>query len=312
MGLRGAGASRGRKPDLTAAGVAIGLELGPRGVRAVVVDGGGAVIARETRRAASGSPLRAVKAAVQAALKGTGAGPLPVGACAHDADLDAVQRWLPPVAGVVDLNGRLVRAGVSAAVAERWVGAARGAANVAVLVIGDRISAGILIDGRPWVGAHGQAGSAAWFALNPVERQDYRKGGCLDAEVSARGVGRRLAWRVEAGDESSVVQHAGDSDVIAAERVFEGARAGDGVAESVVRETAKYIGMAIANLVLTMDPDMIVLGGSMSRAGDVLLEPVRQECARRLPPALASTFTLVTSPLGEDAPAIGAARLAMP
>jgi glucokinase len=79
----------------------------------------------------------------------------------------------------------------------------------------------------------------------------------------------------------------------------------------VVRDTAKYIGMAVASLAATLDPDVVVVGGSVSAAGDLLLEPVRQECGRRLPPGAMDFLRVEFSVLGEDAVALGAARLAM-
>jgi glucokinase len=202
-------------------------------------------------------------------------------------------------------------AGAAAVTAEAWVGAARGARHAVSLVIGDRVLAGILLDGTPLAGAHGMAGSAAWLALNPVERQDYRKYGSLAAEVSNQGIARRLSWRIQAGDHSAVLDKAGDLDAITAAHVFEGARTGDGVSISVVRDTAKYIGMAVATLAATLDPEVVVLAGTVAAAGDLMLDPVRQEVARRLPPAMAEKVRIEISPLGDDGVAIGAARLAM-
>jgi glucokinase len=208
------------------------------------------------------------------------------------------------------VRGHVFSAGAAAVAAEAWIGAAKGAGHAVCLWIGDRVLAGILLDGEPWTGAHGHAGSAAWLALNPVERQDYRKHGSLAAEVSSKGIARRLSWRIQAGDHSAVLERAGDLEAITATHVYDGARAGDGVAISVVRETAKYIGMAIANLATAIDPEIVVLGGAAAAAGDLLLDPVRQECTRRLPPAMAAGFRCEISPLGEDAIAVGAARLA--
>jgi len=203
-----------------------------------------------------------------------------------------------------------VGAGSAAATAETWCGAAQGLKHVVVLVLGERIAAGLFLNGAPWSGAHGLAGSAAWLAINPVERQDYRRSGSLDAEISARGIARRLMWRIESGDRSSVLEKARTLEGITARHVFDGAREPDGVAVSVVRDTAKYIGMAIANLVATLDPEIAVVGGTIAGAGDLLLEPVRIECARRLSPALAQRLRIEMSPLGSDVAAIGAARLA--
>ena len=107
---------------------------------------------------------------------------------------------------------RVCTPGAAAVAAEAWVGAARGArarrvpARSAIDVF-----AGILLDGEPWRGAHGRAGAAAWLALNPVERQDYRKLGSLAAEVSRAGIARRLSWRIKAGDRSRVLERAGGS-----------------------------------------------------------------------------------------------------
>ena len=203
-----------------------------------------------------------------------------------------------------------VMPGAAAVVAESWVGAAHGAQNAVCLKVGERVLAGILLNGQPWAGAHGLAGAAAWFALNPVERQDYRKFGSLAAEVSSTGIARRLSWRIQAGDHSAVLEHAGDLGAITSAHVFDAARTGDGVAISVVRETARYIGMALVNLASCLDPEMIVLSGDAASAGDLLFEPVRQEYLRRLPPTMADRVHFALSPLGDDGLAIGAARLA--
>jgi len=203
-----------------------------------------------------------------------------------------------------------VMPGTAAVVAESWVGAARGLQNAICLKIGERVLAGILLNGQPWAGAHGLAGAAAWLALNPVERQDYRKFGSLAAEVSSTGIARRLSWRIQAGDHSAVIEHAGDLGAITAAHVFDAARTGDGVAISVVRDTARYIGMALVNLASCLDPEMIVLSGDAANAGDLLFEPVRQEYLRRLPPTMIDRVHFALSPLGEDGLAIGAARVA--
>jgi glucokinase len=213
--------------------------------------------------------------------------------------------------GVVGAPVTRCSPGGAAVAAEAWIGMAQGAKHAVALSIGEHVYAGLLLDGRVWNGAHNRAGAAAWLALNPVERQDYRKLGNLAAEVGFKAIARRLSWRVQAGDESDVPQRAGDLDAITARHVFDGARSGDGVAISVVRDTAKYIGMAVANLAATVDPEMIVIGGEIASAKDLLQEAVLQECARRLPAATMDALRVGFSALGADAVAIGAARLAM-
>jgi glucokinase len=277
--------------------LALGIDAAENGVSGVAVDRDGTVLrrARATKKGAIGKLIEQLSA---------GHTPDVVGLAADSASarIDLPAGWPLPVRSTP---------GAAAIVAESWLGAARGARHALCLMIGDRVVAGLLLNGEPWLGAHGYAGAAAWFALNPVERQDYRKFGNLAAEVSNEGIARRLAWRVQAGDESVVTKHAGSLEAITAALVFQGAREGDGVAISVVRETAKYIGMAVANMASLVDPEIIVLGGSVADARDLLLEPIRQECSRRLPPGLVEGFRFAISDLGEDTVATGAARLAM-
>jgi glucokinase len=102
----------------------------------------------------------------------------------------------------------------------------------------------------------------------------------------------------------------GDLASITVAHVLDAARQGDGVAISVIRDTAKYVGMAAANLVVVIDPAILVLGGIMASAADLLLELVRTEIARRLSPAMMQALTIVPAALGGDGAAIGAAKLA--
>ena len=122
---------------------------------------------------------------------------------------------------------------------------------------------------------------------------------------------RRLVWRIKSGDESSLQEIAhGDFTTITVQDIFDAARKGDGVAISIVRDTAKYIGMAVANFVTIMDPDVVILGGSIAEERELLLEPARPEVARRVSKA-ASQVEIAPPGLGEQSAAIGAARAAM-
>jgi predicted NBD/HSP70 family sugar kinase len=94
--------------------------------------------------------------------------------------------------------------------------------------------------------------------------------------------------------------------------ILDAARGGDGVSISVMRDTAKYLGMAAANLVAIGDPEVLVLGGIMALADDLLLEPLRLELGRRLPAAMVSALTVTVASIGSDAAALGAARHVLP
>lgn len=201
-----------------------------------------------------------------------------------------------------------VAAGHAAAIAEQRIGAAIGARQLITFSIAEHVTAGVLLDGKPWLGAHGLASSIGWLALNPVEREDYRRYGSLEAEVASAGIVRRFVWRIKSGDRSRVADHAkGDFSKITAADILQGARSGDGVSISVVRDTAKYIGMAVANLATLFDPETIVLGGIIASSGDIMLDAIKTETTRRLLPQQAEQVKVLLSSLGDDAVAIGAA-----
>jgi glucokinase len=103
----------------------------------------------------------------------------------------------------------------------------------------------------------------------------------------------------------------GDIGAITLQQIFDAARAGDGVSISVVRDTARYIGMAVANLVVITDPNMVLLGGLIADAADQLLQPSQAEALRRVPRTIAASLTVAAATLGEDGGALGAARAAM-
>jgi glucokinase len=287
----------------------LGLELLDGGAMAVAVDDAGVMLGR-AEVADADVALAACAAAEQASA--ASANVVAVASINPESPTSiAAMRTLGEHFRGALVPGGAIPSGTAAAVAEAWVGAARGAKEVVYFGVDDHVSAGILRDGLPVTGAHRRAASVAWLALNPVEREDYRKAGCLEAEVAASGIVRRLVWRIKAGDRSRVQDAAGgDLAAVSLDLVLSAARIGDGVAISVMRDTAKYLGMAAANLVIIADPELLVIGGIMASAADLLLDPVRAEIARRLPGAMMQALTIVPATLGRDAPAIGTARLA--
>lgn len=290
----------------------IGLELDDTRAVAVAVDDAGNVLARAQE---DGSDLTARAATVLAQLEGAipAASRGVIGIAAINPESAAVAAVISELALKFGsgLAGRAaVLSGTAAAAAEAWVGAARGMKDVVFFAVNQHTTGGVVRNGVAITGARGRAGLVGWLALNPVEREDYRKTGCLEAEVAAAGIVRRIVWRIKAGDRSRVQDIVKDDfSAITMEHVLTAARDGDGVSISVVRDTAKYLGMAAANLVAISDPEMLVLGGIMASASDLLLEPVRTEIARRLPKLMLDALRIETAVLGDAAAAIGAARL---
>ena len=287
----------------------IGLELDDASATSVRIDDQG-VVQAQARVEAAGD-LVAATATALAQVEVTGSDPLGLAAPTPDSPAIApiVASLASRLAGPFKSTGA-VMSGTAAAAAEAWTGAARGVQDVVFFGVAQHATGGILRGGVAIAGTRGRAGAVAWLSLNPVEREDYRKTGCLEAEVAAAGLVRRLIWRIKAGDRSRVQDLVNDDlSAITVDHLLDAARGGDGVSISVVRDTAKYLGMAAANLVVVADPEMLVLGGIMASAADLLLEPLRVEMARRLPKPMMDALKIETAVLGPDAAAIGAARL---
>lgn len=286
----------------------LGIDVSDVIARLAIVDKHGETSARgivASNRAA------AIKDAAKKAVSSAG-GKLTAIAVALPSSSDAIPDDLAEALSGVGAKGvaiTAIAAGTAAAIAEQWCGVAKGAKQMIAFSIAEHVTAGVLIDGKPWMGSHGLASAVGWMALNPVEREDYRRYGGLEAEVAASGVVRRFVWRIKSGDRSKVSDQVnGEFTKISAADILQGARSGDGVSISVVRDTAKYIGMAVANLATMFDPEIIVLGGSIASSGDIMLDPIRVETTRRIPSQMAEQLRIELSTLGDDAVAIGAAR----
>jgi predicted NBD/HSP70 family sugar kinase len=288
-----------------------GIDIRDSEVVAVAVDVDGAVTARASIPAKGAELVAAAMSAVERVTP-TSAGPSSLGIAVSSLDMPASALLFESLASrdaALFLQRAAIGHGTAAAVAESWIGAARGIADVVYFAIREHTTAGIVRNGQAITGAHGREPAVGWLALNPVEREDYRKAGCLEAEVAAAGIVRRLIWRIKAGDRSRVQDKVnGDLSAITADIVFEAARDKDGVSISVVRDTAKYLGMAAANLVVMADPETLVLGGLMASARELLLEPILFELGRKLPAPMLDALKIATATLGDDAAAIGAAH----
>jgi glucokinase len=174
---------------------------------------------------------------------------------------------------------------------EQWLGVARGLSDVVFLAVGTGIGAGIITGGRLCRGAGDIAGAVGWFAVDRNQKEIYRRMGCLEAEAAGPAVERRAGMPPE--------------------RVVEAARNNDAAARRVLNETAAYLAMGVANIVSILNPSMVVLGGGLMQAGDLLLEPIRREVVEWAQPIAAQQVRIELTQLGEDAGLLGAARLAL-
>lgn len=290
----------------------LGISVDGSLARGVLLDSNGGVVARaQAMQTETNDAI--VEAARETLASMNGAVPEGIGLAFPDPD---ARNWPADVSFLSAAVGeqipiKALSIGNASALAEMWYGAGRGARDLIAFSIGPSVSAGVVSNGALLSGAHGVANSVAWLALNPVERDDYRRMGCLEAEGGSAGIVRRLIWRIKSGDRSQVLDKVGGNFAdIQLDDILKAAREGDGVSISVIRDTVKYLAMAVSNMAVVVDPEVIVLGGILQSAGDLLLEPIRQECARRMPPAIQECAKIELSTLGPDASAMGAARFA--
>ncbi len=194
---------------------------------------------------------------------------------------------------------------------EQWLGAAKGTKDAVFVAVGTGIGAGIIAGGRVLHGAEDIAGAVGWFALNPNFKDEYASMGCFEAEASGNSVGRKAARALRAGRPTLMRELAGkDPNAVTAEIVAAAARKRDFLAQNLIGETVTYLGMGIANIVSILNPEIVVLGGGLFQASDLLLEPVRREFRRWAQPLAARAVRIEVSTLGEDAGLAGCGKLA--
>jgi len=199
------------------------------------------------------------------------------------------------------------------AVAEQQGGAAQGASEALVVTLGTGIGAGIITGGALLHGANGFAGEPGHMIVDPNGPPcPCGKRGCWERFASGTGLGRLARDAAHGGRlDAAVALSGGDPDAIRGEHVTAAARLGDAAALGLVDELARWIALGLANLANILDPAVIVIGGGLVEAADLLLPPVREHFAalvmagERRPP-----LPIVPARLGEHAGAIGAALLA--
>jgi glucokinase len=198
-----------------------------------------------------------------------------------------------------------------AVLGEWWVGAARGARHAIGITIGTGIGGGLVLDGKLYHGASDVAGEIGHTTIDTEGRRckcgNY---GCLEAYASGPNIAMRAIEAVEAGAESSLSRLVGgDLKKITAQTVYEAAREGDELALEVVNDTAKFLGAGIANLLNIFNPEVVVVCGGVTLAGDHLFVPLRREVARRAFKPAVQACRIVPGELLNTAGVYGAARV---
>ena len=299
-----------------------GVHVGVQRTHVVVADAAGAPLARRDFDTPGGPPADAISelaavvqealAEVRAARRRVGG----VGVCVPGlVDLDEGVCLVAPNLGWRDVPVRRLmtealggppvfvhNTAQACAVAEALQGAAQGAADVVLLYAGTGVGAGVIADERLYLGSSGITGEIGHVRVEGADDPcSCGKFGCLETVVSGPALARKAAERGVGGGRPGLVLE----DVVAL------AEQGDTEARRVLEEAGRYLGLAASWLVNVLNPEVLVIGGGVAEAGDLLLGPLRAAVAEHAIPQATEQLAVRAWSLGQDAKVQGAVLVAM-
>jgi glucokinase len=313
----------------TARTASVGVDLGGTNIRAAVFDGGMEILGRsEMPTRAQEDPdhvIRRIAACVREALDrsslaadevagvGVGAAGLTdwrFGVVVLASNLgwrnvplkERLEQELDELRVEVDKDTN------AAALAEARLGAGREFKDFLYVTAGTGIGGGLILNGALYRGATGGAGDIGHVVVDP-DGPPCGCGGYGHVEVFSSGAGMVNRARELLADRAQAASSAMTVEGLTTETIFESAREGDAVAIQVVETAGRALGLALADYVNLNNPEAIVLGGGVVRAGKVYTDPVERELRRRALPALGEIVRMVPPGLGDDVGMAGAALL---
>ena len=309
-------------------GFIAGIDLGGTKILSVCLDADFNVIARDYRETGAQDGPEAVIERMAASLRAAAAGrpvrgigistPGPV-------DLNRGVVTTPPnLPGWRDVPlARLVseKLGIpawiendanAAAVAEHRLGAGRGSRHMILVAVGTGVGGGLILDGRLYRGASGGAGEVGHMIVDPGGQIcGCGRAGCLEAVASGRALDRAAAEIAAAEPQGLVAQVAGREGVAPDARILDlAAAAGDTAAQAAIRRAGTFLGAGLTNLVNLFNPEVIVVGGSV-RKSELYLQTAIYVMQRDAFAQHKADVRVVEAALGDEAPAIGAALVAL-
>jgi len=189
---------------------------------------------------------------------------------------------------------------------EKWFGAGKGYNHIVALTLGTGVGGGVISHGVLITGHNGIGTELGHVIIEPNGPQcgcgNY---GCLEALASATAIRRMALEGQKKFPESAVFK----SEKVDAKAVFDAARKGDLLGKLVVDRVINALAIGISNFIHIFNPEVIVIGGGVSRAGDVLFEPLREKVEHLVMPSFKGTYKILQSPLVEEAGILGAASV---
>lgn len=198
-----------------------------------------------------------------------------------------------------------------AALGEQWKGGGRGFDSIVMVTLGTGVGGGVIHNGRIVTGSNGAAGEIGHLKVNPGGTRTCGCGGhgCLEQYSSATAIMRKARELVNASGEDSYLRQF-EPEKITGKEIFDAYKAGDKIAAEVVKEFAYYLGLGLSHVAAVIDTQAFVIGGGVSKNGQVVIDVIREEYEKNVMFALrGKEFHLAE--LGNDAGMYGAVRMVM-
>ena len=195
-----------------------------------------------------------------------------------------------------------------AAIGEFMFGAGKGKENIVFFTVSTGVGGGAVLNGQAYRGNTSNALEIGHMTVAPDgPRCGCGNVGCLEAVASGTAIGKRGQEAVQTNVETSVKKY----DKITSYEVFVEAKNGDAVAKEIVDEAMNYLGIGVANAISIFDPEMVIIGGGVSKVGDILFDTVKSVVKTRCFKAMSESCEIVPAGLGTDAGVMGAVALAI-
>jgi glucokinase len=322
----------------------VGIDVGATNVRAAVIDASGRILGEDKHRLVSKEPPQVAEAVVRAAKTACGAAGFPFaemramglgiagqvakgngmvlsapGLGWHDVALQKLVQARAP-----KLLLKLSSDFAAAAWAEHLVGAGKGTDDLVVVLVGSAVGAGIVLGGKLQEGASGAAGDLGHVKVHPGGRAcSCGQRGCLDAYASApslaawarddlriAGAAAKAIGKLPAAGRRLLEHADGDAERITAASMDRAAREGDDLSVRLLDEAARLLGLAIGNLVTALNPERLLVGGTLLEGSPRMRRAVQESIEQHASKASRAALTVASPALGEAAPVIGAALMA--
>ncbi|WP_047980092.1 ROK family glucokinase [Ornithinibacillus contaminans] len=197
-----------------------------------------------------------------------------------------------------------------AVLGENWLGAGKNSEDVIAITLGTGVGGGIIAGGKILNGVNGTAGEIGHITVDPNGYScNCGRKGCLETLASATGFVRQAMNIIDTNTSSKLAERYRKNGTVTAKDIFELAQQGDMDSRGIITHTAEVIGLAISNLTMTLNPSKVLVGGGVSKAGDQLLEPIKQAFKKYALPRTFEACEVRIAELGNDAGIIGAASL---